>query len=463
MGQIYDTHEMAYPYTPDTPITFSISTPDTTLKEVYFNNRILFTTTERNFDVDVYPSLHSLNEIYAVDTLQRKTETIYFMVYNLHFLIFVSSTDMRDLYIQVQQSHIDKTLAAVNSNSLMGHTLSQSNVALTRIFGEHQQVSRINDTKEEYRLKLKNTLNAFYFAGTVKGFKTLMQGFSSGDTDFITYMDLEELRASSNIHLHRSAPMEVGWFPGFITMSGHRQFLDAGNMVVASGDSSQFVYVDGELSGGSLVVKKSDVEPVGTTVEQTEQPTQIYTDTDGSLTGLVGGKYVILEYPVLELKSVDSDGSIRPQGAELLSDESSILVLRTDATVAQIGAVTVVYDAHIRPIVLGLVKTNATDVATIEEPVPTRGSIYREAATEESDFELFLTDSNLSDEEEQQLLELLREINVTTGMGHVWIKKVEYTFGSWVSIPGMGVMGSEVGYNQTYEYHKLGYRFLGLV
>lgn len=455
----------AYPYTPDTPITFTITTPDTTLKEVYFNDQLLFTTTERVFDVQVYPVLHEVNSLYVIDTVRRRTPTIYFTVYNLHFFVFVVTSKLRDIFDSIQQSHIDRTLSLNYGTGLLGsNEYSQSNAALTRMFGQPLQVSRINDTKEEYRNKLQNVLNGFHYCGTVFGFKEVLQAFASGNVDFITYRELEEFRTSANVYLHRTDTLEIGWFPAIVEMNNRKHFIDYGTMAVPSGDSSQFIYIDGSTDvNGYQIVKTAAAEPVGSESVVTEQFDTFLTDDDeGTLTGLAGGRFVILSSPVISLSAVSSDGTVNPEGAEVLESSKSILFLRTDADDDEIGTVTVQYIAYNRPLVLGLVKTSS-DIWRIEEPVPTRGAIYREQQYEESDFEMFVGNDALTDEEIAQLLEILKEVSTVTGRGHLWVKKLDYEFAGWIGPPHYGVMGSSAGYNETYEYHKLGYRYVGLV
>lgn len=453
-SNVYDRSDKAYPYTPNSPLYLEISSPDTTLKEVYFNEELYATNTAKIFQITITPLLNKTNRIYAKDTAGRRTNEIIFNVYNTHFLAFVLTSKFQDLFDEIRQSDADRLLTTDNSAGVFNNTLKPTDKALFRMFGDPLLVRRVNDNYAAYVEKLSKVQDGFYHCATVKGFRQVLEAFSSGTFDFITYDALEEFKSSAARSVKRKSSLTVEWLPGWLKMNGQSFFLDAGETTVSSG-SEIYVYVDGEVSGitNYLVVKTTTIEPIGLDENITEEIDTIHTDSDGSITGFKGGRYVITNHPIISLVASSSTGTTNTVGASRIEGYSSVVNLHTTEDDAIIGKVTLQYNAHVRPIILAKVTTE-DEITKIEDPIPSRGALYRTRAKEESDFELYMDQVSFTSEEEQQLLELLTELNTASGTGHVYVKDA-------ISFPY--VFGDFTFEDPDYEYHKTNYRYLGVI
>lgn len=440
--EIYDTTDYAYPYIKG-PFTFRLTSSLLSTKAVYLNNILILSTAATTVDFKVYLQPNSANVLRAVDDLGDISETLFINVYNLHFFVFTISSQVYDLYKIIAQSMVDKTLTLDNSAGVLASDLVISDNALFTNFGDIMKVRRINDTHDEYLTKLKNVWDAFYYGCTIKGFKQLLGAFTTGDVDFITYLDLEELRTSTKTYVKRRGTLQVEWLPSEIILNSYKYILNYG-YVSLSASSETFLYLDGSTDvNGYLEVKTATTEPVGTESVVSEDTDDIFTDTEGLLTGLENGKYVILNHPVIELISVSSDGPFNVKGAELI-EGTNVLFLRTDWDDVDIGTVTINYRANTRSIVLAKVTTDGTDITKIEDPIPSRGAIYRTRYREESDFELYIDDQNFTAKELVQLVELLTDINTPVNIGHLYVKDTTVVL-------------------TDYEYHKNNFRFVDYV
>jgi len=445
---VYDTRQSAYPKM-DKFFTFRVTSDTPSLKFVYFNGELIESNSSLDFTVNVYPSPNRVNMIYVEDQFGNKTSTIYFNVYNLHYLIFVITTPLRDLLEAIQQSDADRVLTEDNSLGVSSNPFSISDKALFLAFGRFLGVSRLTATSSQYITRLKGVLDAFYYCGTIGGVKRLVEALTStGEIDFITYRDLEEFRTSTYANVRKKLggeTLEVEWFPAQLRVNGRRYYLDKGDMVMNSGNN--FLYVDGTVdSNGHLVVKNSSTEPLGEwqTITETVTENAIYTDTTGEITGTAGSKYVILQRPVTRLISVTSVGGLRPTGAQLVEGCGSLIQLHTLWDVSYIGDLIIQYETYTRPLILAKVTVGGGDpqsIQKIEDPIPSRGAIYREPVAEENDYELYINDEYLSSDEQDQLLSLLEDIVPIAGVGHVYIKDSSATL-------------------TEYEYHKEGYTYI---
>lgn len=446
-SNLYDRSDKAYPYTPDSPLYFTITSPDTSLKTVYVNDALYSTNTATSFIINVKPLLNKTTQIYAKDAKGRVTNKIIFNVYNSHFLIFALTTKYQDLLDEIRQSDADRLLTVANSAGVLKNNLTPSDKGLFRMFGDALGVLRVNDTYATYVEKLTKVLDGFHYCATVGGFKRVLDAYSSGAFDFITYNDLEELRTTTSAYVRRKPGSNViaEWFPTWLRLNRARFFLDAGELTLATG-AETFIYVDGEVSGSTeyLVVKTALTEPLGLEQTISEVPNTVYTDIDGTITGFVGGRYVITNQPIISVISITSTGSIKPVGASVIDGYASVLNLHTTEDDVAIGTITLQYRARVRPIILAKVTTDGSEITKIEDPVPSRGALYRTRAKEESDFELYLDDDSFTAAEENQLLDVLAELNTSFGTGHVYVKDTAVVL-------------------TDYEYHKNNYRYVGAI
>lgn len=440
---VYDNSKTAYPYF-NVPYTFKITnTVSPSNVYVYFNDELIETNNNSEFYVNIYPVLERTNVLYAKDDYNHQSNKIIFDVYDLHTLVFTINTGLNEILTDIKQTDADYTLTGDNSSGVLNSDLYISDKALFKNWGRVLDIRRINDTYAEYITKLRTGMDAFYYCGTVSGFKKLMSAFTDGFVDVISYMEIEELMTSFAGMVRRVAPLTIGCNPKLVKLGQDKYIFNYNTQLLSSG-TENYVYVDGEVGvSGDLVMKVSSSEPLGTEQTITEIHEYINTDdADGTITGLPYGKYVYLRSPVIELGSITSSGTLKVTGAELI-ENSTILFLRTDWDDEYIGTITVQYTGYLRPIVLAKV-TTTSDISRIEDATPSRGAIYRTRQKEESDFELYCDDENFTDAEKEQLKTLLSEINVATGMGHLYVKN-----------PSVSL--------DEYEYHKDGYEYIDTI
>ena len=156
------------------------------------------------------------------------------------------------------------------------------------------------------------------------------------------------------------------WDATICWMYNRNWVLNSGQMTVDANISNLYVYVDGTLSG-----LDSRVLEVQTSTEEPEvrdiQATQIFigdsilTDTDGSITGIRGRKYVRTSYFPLSVDGVETDAA----------DTSSIATIITNTDIISLGYnqtpiyVEVTYTYQYEFQLLGVIESDANEIVTI--------------------------------------------------------------------------------------------------
>jgi hypothetical protein len=127
------------------------------------------------------------------------------------------------------------------------------------------------------------------------------------------------------------------WGDNWFRLYNEKKFLVHGNKALSDIGGippvgSVWVYVDGEVSGSSLVMKYATDQPFpfANYYNESFTPDQVLVDADGSVTGLAGGLYVKTKYlPVQfdygqDLADVDPDRTVDLTRAVVLSGQSII-------------------------------------------------------------------------------------------------------------------------------------------
>ena len=439
---VYDTDKTAYPLL-GTPFTFEIQSNTTNLKNVYFNDILINSSSDQVFEIQVYPVIGRVNNLYAQDINGSKTRIFYFTVYNLHFLPFTVTSILFQMFKQLQQKDADKTLTEDNTKGVFQTPYIASDKALFKFFGSPLEVERIDATQTEYLKRLRDIKDAFYYSGTIRGLKSILAAFSLSGLDIVSYLTLEEFRSSSSVYVRRSNSLTVEWFPSKVYFNGKRYLIEYGTKSLSS-NSKTFLYTDGSINANNnLIIKSTSTEPliVDVNLTPTYTSSEIYVDVDGSITGLKNGLYIITDHEIKKFNTISSDGAFKIKSATIISKH--ILFLKTDWDVSHLGNVVVDYNTQLRPLILAKVTTNS-DVSKIESPIPERGSVFRTQQKENSDFDLYINDESLTQREINQLVDLLKSNTVATGIGHLYVKDSSVIL-------------------SDYEYHKNNFRFENLI
>lgn len=293
------------------------------------------------------------------------SNTIYLQAYNIYtwltayaeeFLLASDAREQIEQNIYLEDHKID--------------SLNTSNDALRDNFGTLAQVKRpATWDRDQFKTLLDTIFQAWDESTSVKAFNLVSNAFVGQDALLVQYYKRRNfpLGTSGKVRAYPGGTLGYQWDNMTYWLYNRYYRLTAGTALAPANDLGMYVYVDGTLSGvdsRQLQILTSDVEPVSSTKDRTEiiLVADIETDTDGTITGTKGAKYIHTNYFPLELVEVLTDGTDTTSQASLLSNSD---VLDLGYTQMPSSYVQVTYKYRYEIDVLGCIETDSTKITSI--------------------------------------------------------------------------------------------------
>lgn len=308
-GNVYDTRPAVYPAsTSGYTMQVSGATADQTV-EVFHNGEVTQSLIgKETYTFTLFPANGS-NSIYAVQGSDQSNQ-ILFTADNLQALVWSYSQVFRDRENELRQAWADGYLSSATPVSdTSGNTLSPTVQSLVNTWGDWLDLLRISgQTTVQYINALQTILEIYQQGAVVRSLTDVgeMLGDTSGTgSTAIRVIDMADTMGIPVPYVYVDSGTTIKIYPGKVLLD-NKMFNVAyiTGVTVSEADPDQTLgsgetFVILNPSGGTeaIVPVTSTGEPGVAVIEYLQQFTssQIQTDIDGDITGMIDGKFVILD------------------------------------------------------------------------------------------------------------------------------------------------------------------------
>jgi len=335
---VYETSAGCYPAT-DPGYTFGVSgvTANQQVQVVHNGESIQSLIGQSSYRFSIVPMV-GRNSVYAEQGGVQSNQLV-FTTDLLQTMVFPLPKMLRDREDEVRQGWADSYLSTGNVSSANSVAMVPSMRALLNTWGTWLDAPNISGyTRTQYITLLQTVLDIYQRGAVAKSMSDV--GSAIGDTSGTGSSVFELFDEMSTVGANQ--PLVYGSGGTGVTITAGKVHFDnrsfnvsfaehvpvtggsISNQVEASGDV--FVVVDLALSG---VNTSGTVTPVVTTSSPSVvmanffeefDSSRIQTDADGVVTGLIDGKYVILNRVPLEILSVSGSPYLLSGGSRVLLD-----------------------------------------------------------------------------------------------------------------------------------------------
>lgn len=478
-GDVYDIGDMTYPaMTSGVTFTVTGASASGSSVQILHNGVLAHTLVGRTgYTFTIKPAI-GRNVVQAVQGSDR-TPTIDFVTDQLHTLIYPLARVLGQREEEIRQAWANGYLDTDAVNDANGNPLSPTAASLSQSWAEYLDVPRIStQTVEEFVQSIQAVLQIYQQGAVVQSLEDSGQaaGGDSGELvpNRVTFPGVANV--VPHVQAYHVTPGDtsnaVSVFPGQVRMNNRlynvayveQLTLNQSTAPATGGTGSTWVVLDptDDASGASTgtltpVVTGSEPRYITTTYEETFSTSEILEDTDGSITGMVGGKYIILERPAISISDI-TGATLSLSGASRVVQDSRdqntcVVDLGTRMAVTAItsSSIMVQYTApRSEVIVLArvVVSGSGNTVTDIEDvrssAVIGQGGIYQDSDTTNRGYRLYLTKAaGFTDEEKAWAMRLIRKTSPAAAGGLLFF--------------------NEAGYGDLDIYHDSGYQYYGVI